>query len=125
MSNFTLTQEQYEALISFARLGAPLADERRRLDAFLTSIETANNVTRSKLWIQWQETDQPLPPTARFPESWPPTQRYYLELLTRPVNREDVTRVLTLKARRPVTVLVTPDPGATLGWTPVDDYFTA
>jgi len=121
--NLTLNQEQYEALIHLAQAGADTPDKKRQLDAWLLLIEKANGITRSKLWIQWQEADQPLPPTTSFPESWPPTQRYYLELLTRPINRGDVTQVLATRARKPVTVLVTPDPGAILGWTPVDDFF--
>ena len=120
---FTLNQEEYESLIHLAQKGAVTTEEKRQLDAWLTLIEKKNGVTRSKLWIQWQEADQPLPPKTQFPEGWPPTQRFYLELLTRPVNRADVDTVLKQKARNPVTVLVTPDPGALIGWTPVDDYF--
>jgi hypothetical protein len=123
MSTFTLTQEQYEALIAYAQAGAE-GDSVAVLDAFLRTIEKANNVTRSLVWIQWQEQDQPLPPTTNFPAVWPPQLRYRLELLSRPVCKADVEEVLRLHARKPVTVLLTKDPGATLGWTKLEDFFT-
>ena len=120
---FTLTSEQYEALIALANAGALTPDKKRQLDDWLQLIEKANNITRYKLWIQWQEGDQALPPTTQFPESWPPSLRYYLELLTRPISKDDVAKVLKARASNPVTVLVTPDPGAVLGWTPLDEFF--
>lgn len=121
---FTLSQEQYEALVALAKAGATTPDRQRALNAWLITIELENSVVRHRLWIQWQEADQPLPPTAQFPESWPPELRYDLEILSRPIGKADVDAVLRKRARNPITVLVTPDPGAVLGWTPVEDYFT-
>lgn len=123
MSTFTLTQEQYEALIAYAQAGAA-GDSVFVLDAFLRDIEKANNVTRYLVWIQWQEQDQPLPPTTNFPAVWPPQSRYRLELLSRPISKADVDEVLRLRARKPTTVLLTKDPGATIGWTKLADFFT-
>ena len=123
MATFTLTQEQYEALISMARTGATTAEKQRALDSFLKSIEAANGITRYALWIQWQEMDQPLPSTTDFPKVWPPEMRFYLENLTRPIAKADVNQVLTLKARKPVNVLVTPDPAGLVGWTELAAYF--
>ena len=123
MATFILSSEQYEALIAFARQGASTPDQSRSLNNFLEQIEKASGIKRYKLWIQWQETDQPLPPTAQFPHSWPPEMRYYLELLSRPIIKSDVTDVLTAKARKPVNVLVTPDSGGVLGWMTADMYF--
>jgi hypothetical protein len=119
---FTLTQEQYEALVALARRGATTAQQTRDLDAFLASIERGAGITRYKLWVQWQEADAP-PPKGQFPETWPPELRQYVELLSRPIARADVDRVLGLHARNPVNVLVTPDPAALVGWTKVDDFF--
>lgn len=124
MSTFTLSQEDYEALISYARAGTKTPDESRVLDAFLKTIEAASGITRSFVWIQWQEQDQPLPPTTAFPEVWPPEMRYYFELLSRPVAKSDVVAILKLRARKPQNVLVTKDPGAVLGWTSIDAFFT-
>jgi hypothetical protein len=127
--DFTLSQEQYEALVSIARLGTQdangnvLSDKARNLDAFLKDIEKSNGVTRSSLWIQWQEIDSPLPPTTRFPEVWPPEMRFFLEFISRPIAKTDVQEVVKKKARNPITILVTPDPGAQVGWTPLDQYF--
>lgn len=124
MATFQIDQQQYEALIALAREGtAGDADRARQLEEFLKSIEAANNITRSILWVRWQEMDQPLPPTTRFPDSWPPTQQYLIELISRRVAKADVDAVLDARARKPVDVMVTPDPGARVGWTPVDDYF--
>jgi hypothetical protein len=125
MADFTLTQEEYEALITLARLGAVEPDDSRRLDSFLRGIEKRNGFTRSSLWVQWQEADQALPPTADFPDKWPPEMRFYIEMVTRPIARSDVDQVLQARARKPVNVLVTPDPGALVGWTEVAKYFTA
>lgn len=118
-----LDQQNYEALIALARKGAESPDEQRRLDTFLRSLEKANGVIRHGLWVQWQEQDQPLPPTARFPEKWPPEMRFLIELISRPIARLDVEAVLKQKARKPVTVLVTKDPGATVGWSTLDQFF--
>lgn len=123
MTTFNLSTEQYEALISLARRGADTPDRKRDLEAFLRVIEKANGIVRYALWIQWQEMDQPLPPTTSFPDVWPPELRYYLEFLTRPINKTDVDEVLRKKARRPTNVMVTPDVGAVLGWTKYEDFF--
>lgn len=118
-----LAQQDYEALIALAKLGANTPDELRRLDTFLISLEKANGIVRYGLWVQWQEQDQPVPPTARFPESWPPTLRFFIELISRPIARVDVDAVLKQKARKPTNVMVTKDPGAIVGWTLVDQFF--
>lgn len=124
--NFTLDQQQYEALIALARAGTSGDLEKsRRLDEFLRSIEAANGITRSLLWVRWQEMDQPLPASTRFPEVWPPEREHLIELIGRRVAKADVDAVLAARATKPVNVLVTPDPGARVGWTEVDNYFVA
>ena len=128
---FTLSQEQYEALIAFARRGTldsegnVILEQSRRLDEYLKSIEADNDINRDSIWVQWQEMNQPLPSNTNFPSTWPPEMRHYIELLTRPVARADVDTVLANLARAPVNVLCTRDPAARVGWTPVDDFFTA
>lgn len=129
--NFTLTQEQYEALISLARRGTVDAkgqvfpDKALALDNWLKLIESSQTppVVRSAIWIQWQEVDSPLPPGVEFPAIWPPELRFYLELLTRPVSLDDVNNIIKQKAKNPVNILVTPDPGAKVGWTTPAAYF--
>jgi hypothetical protein len=128
-NTLSLSLEEYEALISLAREGTKddagqvNHDLAKRLDDFLLGIERANSFVRDGLWVQWQEADQPLPPTARFPEVWPPTQRAYIEYCTRRVTLSDVESVLRTQARRPLSVLVTKDPGATYGWTELSKHF--
>lgn len=125
MPSFTLSQEQYEALIFLARKGvegSPL--DQTRLDQFLRDIEKTNGITRSFLWVQWQELSAPLPPGTNFPEKWPPELRKAIELVGRPVARADVDDVLKRYASEPMSVLVTRDPAALVGWTPIDDFFT-
>jgi hypothetical protein len=126
---FTLSQEEYEALIAFAREGTKNdegqvnQDLALRLDAFLRSIEKTNGVERDAVWVQWQELDEPLPPGTRFPEKWPPEKRVYIEFVTRKVAKSDVTDALQQNATNPTGVLVTRDPGAMNGWTELDKFF--
>lgn len=120
---FTLTQQQYEALLEFARRGASTTEEQRRLSEFARSIETANGVTREGIWIQWQEMNQPLPAGTNFPETWPPEMRYWLEIVGRAISRADVDAIVANEASAPINVLCTRDPAARVGWTAVDDFF--
>lgn len=121
--DLTVTQEEYESLVTLARAGATTADKQRQLDAWLKLIEKKNDITRHQLWVQWQEADSPLPPQVSFPEVWPPEMRALIQQFSRPISKADVNALLEKKARKPVTVLVTSDPGATLGWTALDAYF--
>ncbi len=122
---FTLEQEEYEALISLAREGAftQSPDRVRQLEAFLLEIERKNNITRSIVWVQWQEVDTPLPPGTDFPDTWPPELRRKVELITRPVARVDVDQVVAQFARQPENILCTRDSAGIVGYTPIDDFF--
>lgn len=126
---FTLTQEQYEALIALARegvkdsAGAAIPEAARRLDEFLKLIEKNNGITRDGLWVQWQELNAPLPPGSSFPEKWPLEMRRYIELVTRKIAKADVMSVVNTHAHNPTSILVTRDPAALIGWTPVEDFF--
>lgn len=122
-ANFTLTIEQYQALVALARQGTTSSDQTLQLEQFLISIEKANGVTRYLLWVQWQELEQALPPTTKFPEQWPPNLRQRIQQLDRPVGMADVQAVLKVNAKKPTNVLVTTDPAAMVGWTPLATYF--
>ena len=128
-TTFTLTLEEYEALVALARKGTvdagghPVPSSSRNLDEFLQQIEKENDVTRDAVWVQWQELDAPLPPKTDFPITWPPSMRWYIELITRKVAKADVTRVLASRAKNPTSILVTRDPAGIVGWTPVDQFF--
>ena len=125
----SLEQHEYESLIALSRTGAKDAEgevdlnKLREIDSFLKAIEKKNGITRSAIWVQWQEVDQPLPPNTNFPEVWPPELRFYFELTTRPIAKADVMKVLAAKARKPMTVLVTKDPAGQVGWTELDTFF--
>ncbi len=119
----TLTNEEYEALIAMARRGAVSPDHLVALDQFLRQIETNNGIVRHFLLIKWQETDQELPPTAQFPEKWPPELTASIELLSRPVARADVDALLATRASKPAGVYVTKDPSGRVGWATLDQYF--
>ena len=127
--NFTLTQEQYESLVALAKEGTLHDDgtidqeQARKLDEWLRLIEEANGVNRSIVWVQWQETDAPLPSTMNFPDEWPPNMRRRIELLSRPVSKVDVDAVLAAHAKKPTAVLCTRDPAGVLGYVPVEDFF--
>lgn len=128
-TTFTLTQEQYEALIALAQRGTIQSDgsvnqdRSLALDSFLKSIETANGITRSSLWVQWQDPTQPLPPGVLFPQTWPPNLRYFIQLLTRPICQADVLAVVQQRTPNAMNILVTPDPAALVGWTALAQYF--
>lgn len=125
---FTLTQQEYEALIALAREGTKGADGQVNqdkavgLERFLRSIEERNGVQRDMVWLQWQELDEPLPAGTRFPEQWPPEKRVYVEQVTRPIAKADLQEVLDANAKNPTSVMFTRDPGATYGWTEFDQY---
>ena len=121
--SFTLTLEEYQALVALARAGTTSDDQARKLEQFLVEIEKNNGVVRYSLWVQWQELEQALPPTTKFPEQWPPELRQRIELINRPVALSDVQTVLDHHAKKPTNVVVTPDPAALVGWTPVEVYF--
>jgi hypothetical protein len=123
----SLIQTDYEALVEMARRGTFNPDgtinstSSLALEAFLTSIEKAAGIQRYAVWVQWQEAGAPLPPNTNFPTVWPPEQRFYLALVSRPIAKDDVDKMLQSKAREPQNVLVTRDPTATVGW---QDYAT-
>jgi hypothetical protein len=125
----SLSQQEYEALISLARDGTRNDDgsvdqtKALQLDAWLRQLEENSGITRDAVWVQWQESDQPLPPTTNFPDTWPPELRHYIELVTRPIARADVDAVIETQASMPVNILVTRDPAARTGWTALDDFF--
>jgi hypothetical protein len=131
MATFTLSQEEYEALIALARRGTRSHDGRTdqlaalQLDSFLKQIEKENGITRYALWIQWQDPTAPLPPGTNFPETWPPNLRYYLEFISRPIAESDVLAVVNPRTPNAMNIMVTPDPAALLGWTPIADFFLA
>lgn len=118
-----LSIEQYEALIALARTGANTPSRIVELDQWLRLIETQNGIIRDFVLVQWQELSGQLPPSTRFPTSWPPQLRHSIELLTRPICRADVDAVLAKYASEPLSVLVTRDPAGIVGWTAVDDFF--
>ena len=124
-----LQQEQYEALLSLAQQGTRrpngTIDQQKALalDAALQDIEQSNGIKRYSLWIQWQDPTAPLPPGVRFPETWPPNLRYFLQLISRPICQNDVTTIVAQRTSNATNIMVTPDPAALLGWTPIAQFF--
>lgn len=123
--NITLNAEQYTALVALARRGAVAegTDAILKLEEFLRQTEKQAGVTRFFLWVRWQESKQPLPPTTSFPKTWPPSLQQIIERLDRPIARVDVEAMLKENATSPATVLVTQDPAGQVGWTELDVYF--
>jgi hypothetical protein len=130
MATFTLDQESYEALIAFAQRGVARnrdgsinQTQALALDGLLKYIERQNSITRHSLWVQWQDPTAPLPPGVRFPQTWPPELRQFIQFISRPITQNDVLSMVAQRTPNAVTILVTPDPAALLGWTPVAEYF--
>lgn len=125
--NFTLDQEQYEALVALARDGATASgdpNKSRQLEAWLRLIEKNNGVKRDLVVVIWQEMNAPLPAGTFFPTTWPPELKKSVELTTRPVARADIDKVLEVHAKNPTSIMCTRDPEGVLGLTPIDQFFT-
>jgi hypothetical protein len=123
MPDFTLTQEQYEALVAMARKGADNPHQLTLVEQYLKTIEEDNGITRDFVLVQWQEQGAKLPVGANFPETWPPQLRQTIELVSRAIARADVEAMLEVKANDPIDVLVTRDPAGLVGWATLDDFF--
>jgi hypothetical protein len=122
--SFTISQEEYESLVALARVGTVNdANKSRALETWLQRIEKRNGVARDLVVVLWQELDQPLPPGAFFPTKWPPELKASIELVTRPVARVDVDKLLASRAKNPASILCTRDPAGVLGLTPIDQFF--
>lgn len=128
-STISLSLEQYEALIALARRSTVNADgsidqqQAMVLTAFLNQIEKDNDITRYTLVIRWQDPTAPLPAGVRFPETWPPSLQYFLQLLSRPITKGDVLTVVEARTPSATNIMVTRDPAGLVGWTKLDDYF--
>lgn len=125
----TLAQDEYEALVELARQstlapdGSVASDKARALESYLVMLEKKNDIQRYTLWVQWQETDSPVPPGSDFPKTWPPEFRAYLAMTSRPIAKSDVLTLVKNRARKPMAILVTRDPGANVGWSELDVFF--
>lgn len=123
---FSLSQEEYEALIALARAGATASgdpNKSRQLETWLRLIEKNNGVTRDLVVVIWQELNAPLPQGTFFPTVWPPNLKRTVELTTRRVARADIDKVLEVHAKNPTSIMCTRDPEGVLGLTPIDDFF--
>lgn len=112
----TMTRGQYDALIAAGLQGDQEATEDLR-----DAIDSANNITRYRLSIRWQDIGGDRPSVIELGKGWPPETSFLLEL-ERPIERADVDDVLTTQASNPVDPMVTPDPNGQVGWTLLDDY---
>ncbi len=111
-----MSRDQYELLLQYAT-GTRTADSV--LDALKKKIDTANSVKRFFLFIRWMESGGAPPTRIEIGNGWPPTQQFELHM-DRAISRDDVDTVLRTQAIRPVSPVVTTDPGGTLGWTELD-----
>jgi len=118
--NITLTQSEYEGLIALARM-APV--DQLALNMMLEEIEKTNGIKRYLLWVQWQDAAGVVPIGMSFPETWPAELRAKIEQVDVPINRQQVEDMVALRANKPIGILVTPDPNATLGWSTLDQWF--
>lgn len=120
---YTLTMEEYEALAARARRAQQTPDELRALSEFLRLIESKNGKSRFEMWVLWQEVDHDLPANTPFPTKWPPELKTRVEVLNRPVGKADVDAALRAHAKKPVTIMVTSDPGGEVGFDRYETVF--
>lgn len=118
----TLKQDEYEALVYQSRKGMAGQDQLP-LDNMLKQVEERNGVRRYLLWVQWQDAQAVVPIGAEFPRKWPAELRTLIEQINVPINRQQVESTVAHLCSHPVSILVTPDPNATLGWSTLDQYF--
>lgn len=125
----SMNQADYEALVDLARQATINVDgtidqtKALNLEAFLVNLELSAGIQRHAIWVQWQEAGAPLPPGTNFPAVWPPELRFYLSLTSRPIAKDDVDKLLKSKAREPMSILVTRDPAALVGWQEYETFF--
>lgn len=122
MADITLSQREYEDLVTLAKRNLSNT-ELRTFEVNMAKIEARNGVSVYLLGLRWTEADMPTPPHYTFPREWPPTLTATMRKVGAPITREEVDAELAARASKPVTVLVTADPGLELGWTTLDDYF--
>ena len=118
-----LDNEEYAALCALARAGASTPEQKTRLELFLRDIEKRNGVQRYFLLVRWQEANQALPATTRFPEVWPPQLEEPIEIVGRPVAKSDVLALLASRASSPISIMLTSDPAGLVGWTRFEKMF--
>lgn len=116
MSNITLSESQYEALVALSIEANESAGRALR-----TEIDAANSITRYVLSVRWKDVGGKTPPNIELGKGWPPAQTRLIEM-KRPIARADVDEVLRQSAVNPAAVAVTPDPYGRVGWTYIDDY---
>lgn len=112
----SMSSDQYEALLAFARGTRTDTDELRDLRR---RIDDANGVRRYFLYIRWMERGGGQPSRIELGAGWPPTQEFPLHM-DRPIVRQDVDAVLSTQATTPVYVTVTDDEAGNVGWTELD-----
>ena len=122
MTIVVLELDEYTALATLAQAGATDV-QQIPVHNLLAAINTKNSLTPYELWVQWQECDAPLPPGTLFPGNWPPEMRRHVVQWDLPISRSYVEQVVKENARNPVSVLVTPDHNATVGWATLDQFF--
>lgn len=121
--SLTISEEQWDTLISLAQQGATTAEARRQVETFLLEIEEANSIVRYSLRVRWQEAGAMLPANVSFPRSWPPEYEITIRKLGVPVLRSDVETAVRQRAKNPVSIMVSKDPGGEYGWQTIDQYF--
>jgi hypothetical protein len=119
--NITLLSDEYMALVALARKGV---DDTKQLDqVLLLPIEQRNEIKRYVLTVQWQDATAVIPVGSEFPDNWPPSLRIKIEQLNVPITRQQVEDAVALRTNRPVSILVTPDPNGSVGWSTLDQWF--
>ena len=117
----TLTSDEYAELVALARKGT--SDQQALDQLLLVPIEQRNSIARYLLVVQWQDATAVIPVTSEFPASWPPNLRMTIEQLNVPISRQQVEDAVALRANKPVSILVTPDPNGSVGWSTLDQWF--
>lgn len=120
--DIVLKQDEYASLVALARQG--MGEDTQPLDKLLLEpIEQRNGIKRYLLVVQWQDAAGVVPIGAEFPRKWPVELRTTIEQLDVPISRLQVEELVALRANKPVSILVTPDPNGLVGWSTLDQWF--
>ena len=119
----SLTSDEYEALLNWAKLGATNLDQLAFL-AMRRRIDVAHQIKRYTLVIRWQrltEWNTVIPGQALDALPTPRGETRVLELL-RPPMRADVLAALEGEIFHEALLWVTADPKAELGWCDLEHF---
>lgn len=114
---FVLTPDEYKALVYMATKAS------QEMQKLVDAIDERHGVRRYRMWARWVTPGKQRYPTARFPKEWPPKEELLVEVVGRPVNKQDVLDQVRQITEAPLSLMVTKDMTKMLGWMELEEAF--